>query len=359
MMHANGMKLFRRLLALPSLLSLTLAAEDLTYRFPTDNDKLCTGKPDEFYMYCDRLFEGEKSKPWQAGGYGLVRNPFRASDGSVLFSRIHEGIDIKPLRRDAKGEPLDAVRPVAPGKVAYVNLRPGASNYGRYVVIAHQVPEGVIYTLYAHLASVSCTEGQLVGTGNELGIMGHSGVGLNRERAHCHVEVCLMINSAYDQFCPKDNKHGLFNGLNLAGFDMADLLRACKDGQPLSLTAYFATLQEHYRVRVPCVGVMDLLRRHPFLYKGEKNKRPPSLDIAFTAEGVPIAIYPGKEPVDEPKVISCRPMPTLQQNCTVNRVKNSSRDAALTASGKRYIQQYLWLEGLYPPAPSAPEPPQP
>jgi len=345
-----------KLLLLPALLPLCHAAEDLIYRFPTDNDTLVQGKPEAFFMYCDRLFEGVKSKPWQAGGYGLVRNPFRASDGKIMFSRIHEGIDIKPLRRDANGEPLDTVRPVAPGTVAYVNLRPGASNYGRYVVIAHRVPEGTIYTLYAHLASVACEVGQPVGTGNVLGVMGHSGVGLNRERSHCHVEVCLMIHSAYDQFCPKDNRHGLFNGLNLAGFNMADLLRACKDGQPLSLTAYFSTLPEHYRVRVPCVGTMDLLQRHPFLYKGKKGHRPPSLDIAFTAEGVPIAVYPAEEPVEEPKVISCKPMPTLQQNCTVNRVKNSSRDATLTASGKRYINQYLWLEGVYPPAPAPQQP---
>jgi hypothetical protein len=35
-------------------------------------------------------------------------------------------------------------------------------------------------------------------------------------------------------------------------------------------------------------------------------------------------------------------MPTVQQNCTVNRLKNSSSNAALTRSGMGYISQYLW-----------------
>lgn len=343
--------MFRILPALLAVLCPVLcsaAPQDLTYRLPTGNDALFRNDGESFYMYCDRIFEGEKSQPWQAGGYGFVRNPFRASNGEIFFSRMHEGIDIKPLKRDAAGEPLDEVRPVAPGVVVHANDKPGASNYGRYVVVAHHVPEGTIYSLYAHLSAVCCEVGQRVGTGNKLGVLGHSGVGLNRVRSHLHLELCLMINSAYDRFCPADNKHGLYNGLNLAGFDAAPVLRSCREGEPLSLRRHFETLKEHYRVRVPRVGIMDLLKRHPFLYKGKAGQSPLALDIAFTAEGVPIAVYPANEAVEEPVVVSCRPMPTLQQNCTANRVKNSSRDAALTLSGKRYINQYLWLEGLYP-----------
>ena len=100
---------------------------------------------------------------------------------------------------------------------------------------------------------------------------------------------------------------------------------------------------------------MDLLQRHPFLYKGDWKKRPAALDIAFTAEGVPLAVYPADKSVTEPEVISCTPQPTLQQNCTANRLKNSSKNAALTASGKRFINNFLWLEGKYPPTPPAEE----
>ncbi len=331
-------------------------AQDLCYSLPTENTALYHGGKDAYFMYCEREFEGKKSQPWQAGTYGLVRHPLRLANGKVVYARMHEGIDIKPMRRDADGEPLDPVRAIAPGTVAYTCTDPGLSNYGRYVVVAHEVPEGTIYSLYAHLASVSCKVGQRVDNRSRLGILGHSGVGLDCERAHCHLEIGFMVNAAYDKICPTDNEHGIFNGKNLIGFNPADILLASKGGRPVSISRYIARLPEHYRVRVPRVGTMDLLRRHRFFYKGVAGKRPapPSLDIAFTAEGVPIAVYPAQEQLSEPRIISCKPMPVKQQNATVNRVKNTSRDAELTPSGQRYITHYLWLEGRYPfPQPAA------
>ncbi len=315
---------------------------DLVYRFPTDNHSIVNGHGENFYMYCDRNFEGEKSKPWQAGGYGMVRSPFRTTSGKIMYSRMHEGIDIKPVKRDKAGEPLDLIRPVAPGVVVYANEKPALSNYGRYVVVSHRVPEGTIYSLYAHMARVDCKIGQAVGTGNILGQMGHSGVGINRERSHVHLEICLLLHSQYDQFCPPSNKHGIYNGLNLAGIDPTPVLLACQNGQPLSIRRHWQTLREHYRVRAPYPTKMpDILRRYPFLKQGDWSNQPASLDIALSAEGVPLAMYPSSKIVTSPQVISCTAVNTVQQNVTANRVKNSSSNAELTASGMRYIQHLL------------------
>lgn len=330
--------------------------QDLVYSLPTDNTTLFTTGGDDYYVYVDRVFEGVKSRPWQAGTYGMVRNPFRPSPGAaVMYSRFHEGIDVKPIYRDARGEPQDDVRPIAPGKVVHASSNPRHSNYGRYVVVAHQVPEGTIYSLYAHLASVECSVGQKLSRGDVIGRLGYSGVGLNKVRAHLHLEIGLMINSRFADFYTGENKHGHFNGMNLVGFNPTHVLMACRNGAPFSVSAYFATLKEHYRVAVPCVP-LDIMRRHPFLYKGNRGalQRPRSLEIAFTAEGIPIGIYPAAREVEQPCIISCRPMPTVQQNCTVNRVKNNSANAALTRSGLWYITQFLWKEGIYPPSAETP-----
>ncbi|MCH5284052.1 MAG: M23 family metallopeptidase [Akkermansiaceae bacterium] len=322
---------------------------DLVYRFPTENQALLKNKGADFYMYCDRNFEGKLSKPWQAGGYGMVRNPFRAGDGQVMYSRLHEGIDIKPMSRDARGEPLDEIHPVAPGCVVYVSDNPGMSNYGRYIVVSHSTPEGTIYSLYAHLSKVSCKVGQQVGTGNVLGIMGHTGAGINRERSHVHLEICLLIHSQYDLFCPAANKHGIYNGLNLIGIDPSPLLIASQNGDPVSLSAHWNTLQEHYRVRVPYSGEKpDFLVRYPFLFRGSWNPAPQSLEVAFSAEGVPLAVYPSQEAADAPSIVKCTPLPTLQQNATVNRVKNNSKNAQLTASGLNYIKHFFWKKPATP-----------
>ena len=332
------------------LLSLTgTAAGDLVFHLPTDNKSLYDKGGDSYFMYVDRTFEGKTTKPWEGGTWGLVRNPFRASNGNVYYSRMHEGIDVKPILRDENNEPQDDVRPIAHGQVAYTCEDPRKSNYGRYIVIAHKIKEGTVYSLYAHMASVTCQVGQRVTPQDTIGRLGYSGVGLNKTRAHCHLELCLMINADYDLIDqPPSNKHGVFNGQNLIGINVADVLRACKNGKPFSLSRYFSRQKEHYRVRVPCIGIMDFLKRYPFLYKGRRDRRPTSLEIAFTKEGVPIAIYSSKEKVDAPILVKCTPMPFLQQNCTVNRVKGSSQDATLTASGMRYVNNFLWLEGRYP-----------
>lgn len=321
-----------------------VAAEDMIFRLPTDNKALFKGDNEEYFMYCDRWFEGKHLQPWEAGSFGFTRNAKRIYNGKIVCTKLHEGIDVKPIYRDSNGEPQDKIRPIAPGVVAYISSSPGASNYGRYVVIAHEVPEGTIYSLYAHLRSINCEVGQQVSYTDTIGILGYSGVGINKRRAHCHLEICLMVHSEFHKFCPSSNKHGLFNGHNLIGFNGADVLKACKGNKPFSVEAYFATLPEHYRVRVPRNKELDLIKRHPFLYKGTWGESSPSLDIAFTAEGIPLGVYPSNSEVSEPTVISCKPMPVYQHECTAGRLAGKSTTAHLSNSGKTFIKRFIWQE---------------
>ena len=172
---------------------------DIVVRFPTENTALLDNRPQDFYMYVDRNFEGKKSQPWEAGAYGFTRTLVRTQAGPVAV-KFHEGIDIKPLRRDASGTPLDDVHPVAGGTVVHASANPTHSNYGRYVVIEHQLKDGPLYSLYAHLASVSCRKGDRVGTGNVIGKLGYSGVGLNKTRAHVHLELCLKLQDDFENW---------------------------------------------------------------------------------------------------------------------------------------------------------------
>src|SRR5437868_4460246 len=129
-------------------------AEALNLVLPTDNDALLRGDGAAFYQYIEREYHGEKSTPWQGGRYGFVRDPIETSAG-VVYTRFHEGVDIKPLQRDANGEPLDDIHAIADGKVVHVNPVAGYSNYGRYVVIEHRFDGCNYYSLYGHLSTIS------------------------------------------------------------------------------------------------------------------------------------------------------------------------------------------------------------
>src|SRR3979490_1773993 len=112
----------------------TARSQALDLVLPTDNDALFSGDGAAFYQYVERDYKGEKSTPWEGGQYGFVRDPIGRH--SVPDSvRFHEGIDIRPLRRDANGEPLSIVL-AGPDRSARECVQPeGYSNYGRYIVI--------------------------------------------------------------------------------------------------------------------------------------------------------------------------------------------------------------------------------
>lgn len=322
--------------------SASLLTADIVVRFPTENTALLNNRPQDFYMYVDRNFEGRKSQPWEAGAYGFTRTLVRTQAGPVA-TKFHEGIDIKPLKRDAAGTPLDDVHPVAGGIVVHASANPTHSNYGRYIVIEHRLKDGPLYSLYAHLASVNCKEGDQVGTGNVIGRLGYSGAGLNKTRAHLHLELALKLQDKFEPWYKSlkmgaPNRHGNYNGLNLAGFDPAPVLLHCKDGEGFSLARHISALPVQYVVRVPANGVLPtLVNNYPFLLK-PGPARPNSWEISFTGTGVPTSVTPSEQTCSEPSVIRAVPHPFTQLYRTCNRVSGSSKDPKLTASGKRYIR---------------------
>ena len=218
-----------------------LQGEPLGLVLPTDNDALFSGDPEKFYMYTDRNFEGVLSKPWSGGGYGFTRDQKRTAAG-IISTRLHEGIDIRPVKRDATGEPLDEVRAIATGTVVYVSETPGASNYGRYIVVHHDWGNGPFFSLYAHLRAAIARTGQKVGAGETIGNMGYTGAGINRERAHVHLEMNMILSDQfqrwYDLHFTTKNHHGIFNGFDLVGMDIAELLQAHHANVQMSIPEY-------------------------------------------------------------------------------------------------------------------------
>jgi murein DD-endopeptidase MepM/ murein hydrolase activator NlpD len=144
---------------------------------PTDNDALFSGGGPAFYQYIERNYKGVESTPWEGGQYGFVRDP-KATSAGIVYTRFHEGIDIKPVHRDSAGEPLDQVRAIADGKIVHTNLVPGHSNYGCYVVIEHRWGGSNYYSLYGHLRTITVKPGQTVHKGEPIAVMGYTGKGI-------------------------------------------------------------------------------------------------------------------------------------------------------------------------------------
>lgn len=208
--------------------------------------------------------------------------------------RFHEGVDIRPGRRDAAGEPLDLVRAAMDGQVAYVNPHVNGP-YGRYVVLTHPGAELPVYSLYAHLASVEPTIrlGAFVRRGLTLGRMGRSSAGvtpITPDRAHLHFEVGLLLSTGFNAWYAAQpdnrkspNQHGLFNGQNLIGMDPLPLLSqrsvdvlALLRRQPTALT-----------VVLRAAKTPDFVARYPALARGERAKAA-GWYVEFSWQGMPL-----------------------------------------------------------------------
>jgi murein DD-endopeptidase MepM/ murein hydrolase activator NlpD len=314
----------------------------LNLALPTDNTALLRGDNPDFYQVIERNLHGVISYPWQGGQYGFVRDPVETAAGMV-YTRFHEGMDIRPLRRDARGEPLDDVRAVAAGKVVYVSRAAGASNYGRYVVVEHRWGGCPYYSLYAHLSTITVEAGHSVKQGDRLAVMGHTGSGINRERAHVHVELSLLLNDHFeawhDTFFKDDpSRHGIYNGLNLAGFDLARLIVALRGNSSLTIPAFLAREEVFYKVIVPNSPNFQLPQRYPWMIEGLPNEKPVAWEVFFTRSGLPLRLTPSDRAVSAAEISYVKSSPIDCRNLTRGDIAGRGSSAHLTASGKTLMR---------------------
>jgi murein DD-endopeptidase MepM/ murein hydrolase activator NlpD len=327
---------------------------EISLILPSENEAIFEeGGGPEFYMHTYRQERPGEQPGWTAGKYGFVRNVRRTSAG-VIYSRFHEGIDIRPMRRSRRGDPIDEISAIAEGEVVYVNNGAGRSNYGRYIVIEHQWGESPYYSLYAHLSRVSVSVGDWVDQGNVIGVMGYTGRGVNRARAHLHLEVNLMLNESfndwYDDYLRNaaPNYHGIFNGINLTGVDIAQLYLKLQENPDLTMPEFFQeTGTPFFEVTIPVeAAIPNMLWRYPWLCPELEGWRPDygtplemgnSWKITFAASGLPLKFEPSDDVLDEPKLNVLQRSNIPYQYLTNGLVRGRGNDFSLTTSGLRRI----------------------
>ncbi len=260
------------------------------FQLPTANRTVLEAGREEAF------FQATAGKTWTAGQFGCVR-----SSGS----QFHEGVDIRCLARDRRGEPTDPVMASADGTVAYVNAKPALSNFGNYVVLRHQIEGLEIYTLYAHLSAVApgIRIGVPVKAGQRIATMGRTSntrQPITKDRAHLHFEIDLVINERYAVWHKvhlKDmrNDHGNFNGRNLLGLDPATIFREqARLGKAFSLVRFLQEQPELCRVTVRDTQ-FPWLRRYAALVKRNpvaEREGIAGYELSLTFNGIPARITP-------------------------------------------------------------------
>ncbi len=332
------------LLSVPMTIQ-TARSQGLDLALPTDNDALFSGDGPAFYQYIERDYNGVKSTPWEGGQYGFVRDP-KSTGGGVVYTRFHEGIDIRSVHRDPNGEPQDEVHAIADGEVVHASLVPGYSNYGKYVVIEHRWSGSPYYSLYAHLSSIAVQPGENVKRGQRIAVMGYTGTGINRERAHVHLELCLMFSRQfeawYNTFFRNDpNHHGLYNGMNLAGLDVARLYLALRKNPSLTIPEFLGAEETFYKVVLPKTRHFDLLTMYPWMLTTGKRSGS-SWEVSFARSGVPLRIEASDKRVMQPEVTYVKNSSAEYSYLTRDIVSGHGSNAHLSRYGEQLMRLLIW-----------------
>ena len=271
-------------------LSIELTAFAQPFHLPTANQALFEKGGEE------RFFVPTTGHDWTAGCFGCVR-----SGGW----QMHEGLDIKCLQRDRRGEPTDPVMAAADGTVVYMSDHPALSNYGRYLVLRHNIGGMEIYSLYAHLSAFApdLKVGQTVRSGEKVAVMGRTSnthEGISKERAHVHFELNLFYNDHFKLWYKKHyptehDDHGVWNGQNLVGIDPRLILLAERDEGPrFDLLHWVQQRPELCRVFVRKTD-FSWPRRYPMLVKNDPaipKDRIAGYEMALDFNGLPFELIP-------------------------------------------------------------------
>ena len=271
-------------------LLIALSADGAIFRLPTANEALFEPGAEA------RFFVGTVGKPWMSGTFGCVR-----TEGW----QMHEGLDIRCLQRDKRGEPIDPVMASADGVVVYINRKPGLSNYGNYVILRHEVEGMEIFSIYAHLREIlpAMQLGRTVKAGEQIAVMGRTSntqQGISRDRAHVHFELALFINDRFAEWHKKNrpgerNDHGDWNGQNLLAIDPQQVfLEQKRMSDRFSLAAHLKQQPELCRVLVRAQDFPWVKRYAPLVVPNPQAIATgvAGYEIALNFNGVAIELVP-------------------------------------------------------------------
>ena len=232
-----------------------------------------------------RILETNSTAVYMPTASGRIESAWFGSTrtGSSGLPSFHEGVDLAPTTRDARGRALDDIFAATEGTVAFVNHSTGDSNYGKYVVIRHTCRTDVFYTLYAHVSEIFAREGQAVSAGERIARMGNTGTPvILQSRSHLHFELALMLNPSFPAW-HRANKlkpdHGAFHGWNLLAIQPLLPYEEQAAGRAFDLQETLARHPAAFRVVIRSARLPGYFRNLPSAWEGSPYAGP-----AWTAD---------------------------------------------------------------------------
>jgi hypothetical protein len=184
--------------------------------------------------------------------------------------------------------------------------------------------------------------------------MGYTGSGITRTRAHLHLEIALMLSAHYVEYSAKQNNlHGLFNGMNLAGLDVAAFYLAHKEKPGLTVSHFLASYPVYFQVTIPNDGPVEMASRYPWMISGNSATPCPSWEIAFSETGMPLSFTASDRQVAMPQITMVRRSDIPHKYRTRGLLSGQGQDASLAKEGLTLLNLLTGNFPLTPPPATA------
>jgi hypothetical protein len=189
--------------------------------------------------------------------------------------------------------------------------------------------------------------GDTVKRGQRIAVMGYTGTGLNRERAHLHLELNLLLSHQfeawYNTFFRNDPNHnGIYNGMNLIGLDIARLYLALRNDPSLTIPEFLRREETFYKVTLPKSRHFELPKLYPWMFTTASRNEKSSWEVSFAQSGVPLRIEPSDKNVTQPEFSYARKSSVDYSYLTRDIISGRGANAHLTDYGRQLMRLLIW-----------------
>jgi hypothetical protein len=182
--------------------------------------------------------------------------------------------------------------------------------------------------------------------GQRIAVMGYTGTGLNQERAHLHLELDLRLSRQFEawynaSFKNDPNHNGIYNGMNLAGIDVARLYLALRKNPALTIPEFLNDEEIFYKITLPNSRHFDLPRLYPWMLAGKRSEKSSS-ELSFARSGVPLRIEPSDRRVTQPELSYTKKSSIDCSYLTRDVISGREANAHLTNYGRQLMRLLIY-----------------
>jgi hypothetical protein len=147
----------------------------------------------------------------------------------------------------------------------------------------------------------------------------------------------------YNAFFRNDPNHnGIYNGINLAGLDIARLFLALRKNPALTVPEFLGREEVFYKVSLPKSPHFELPKLYPWMLVAGGRNQKSSWEVSFARSGVPLKIEPSDKQVTQPELSYVKRSSIDYSSLTRNVISGHGENAHLTNYGRQLMRLLIY-----------------